>query len=132
MLYIRMRACANFLLRDSVTASIPSICDMQMSLDTPYHSSRMSPIRALEALSSRVLQATLKACMGPYLDRLIGDYEDWAEGRPRRQQQIQPHEASQLFLEAEASAVEGFAAVKRTGTSSTTGIADTDSDSSAG
>lgn len=83
---------------------------MQMSLDTPYRASRMAPIRALEALSSRVLQATLKACMGPYLDRLIVDYEDWAEGRPRRQEQIQPQEAAQLFLEAEGSVVQGFAA----------------------
>lgn len=82
---------------------------MQMSLDTPYQASRVAPVRALEALSSRVLQATLKACMGPYLDRLILDYEDWAEGRPRRQEQIQPQQTEQLFLEAQATVVEGFA-----------------------
>jgi hypothetical protein len=81
---------------------------MQMSLDTPYRASRMAPIRALEALSSKVLQATLKACMGPYLERLVVDYEDWAECRPRRQAQIQPQPAAPLFLDAEASAVEGL------------------------
>lgn len=85
--------------------------DIQMSLETPYPATRIAPVRALEALSSRVLHASLKACMGPYLERLVEDYEAWAEGRPRRQDTIEPLEASQLFLEAEASVVDAEASV---------------------
>ena len=95
-----------------------------MSLDMPYRASRVAPVRALEALSSRVLHATLKATMGPYLDRLIEDYEDWAEGRARRQDRIDPEEASQLFLEAEASVVEGFAAANAEISRGASGVAE--------
>jgi hypothetical protein len=96
---------------------------MQMAVETPYRATRMAPIRALEALSSRILQATLKACMGPYLDRLIVDYSDWAEGRARRQERIEPTEAAKLFLEAEGAALDGLESTaspdKATGNKST-------------
>jgi hypothetical protein len=96
---------------------------MQMAVETPYRATRMAPIRALEALSSRILQATLKACMGPYLDRLILDYSDWAEGRARRQERIEPKETAKLFLEAEGAALDGLGSTaspdKATGNKST-------------
>lgn len=66
---------------------------------------RVAPVRALEALSSRVLHATLKACMAPYLRKLVEDYHNWAAGVPRLAGDITPQEASAMFLDTEATVI---------------------------
>lgn len=76
---------------------------MQLVMSVGTRAARVAPVRALEALSSRVLQATLKACTTPYLKRLVEDYHQWAAGRPRLAGDITPQEASALFLDTEAT-----------------------------
>jgi hypothetical protein len=78
-----------------------------MSIDTGYRRSKVAAIRAFEVFGSRVLQASISACSGPYLDRLVQDYVNWATGKPRLQGSIRP-EAKGLLLDTEATALPGF------------------------
>lgn len=76
---------------------------VQLEMRVGTRAARVAPVRALEALSSRVLQATLKACTAPYLKRLVEDYHHWAAGLPRLEGDITPQEAAAMFLDTEAT-----------------------------
>eukprot|EP00892_Ulva_mutabilis_P000068 jgi/Ulvmu1/10061/UM006_0008.1 len=80
-----------------------SASQVSLAVSVGTRAARVAPVRALEALSSRVLQATLQACTKPYLRRLVEDYQHWAAGKPRLTGDITPQEASALFLDTEAT-----------------------------